>query len=93
MSLRRAARTDANQPDIVKALRKVGATVFVIGRPVDLLVGYRNKNWILEVKDPDQPAWDRKLTPFQTTFFQEWQGQVDKVETAEEAIKIITEQT
>ncbi len=93
MSLRRAARVDANQPDIVKALRKVGATVFVIGRPVDLLVGYRNKNWIFEVKDPDQPAWDRKLTSFQQTFFDEWRGQRDKIETAEEAIKIITEQT
>ena len=91
--MRQAARTDANQPDIIKALRKIGATVFIIGRPLDLLVGFRQKNWLLEVKNPDAPKADRQLTPFQKTFFDTWRGQRDKVETAEAAIKIITEQT
>jgi len=90
--MRQAARIDANQPDIVKALRKIGASVFVIGRPVDLLVGFRQRSYIFEIKDPDQDYSHRKLNPFQTKFFQEWQGQVDKIETAEAAIKIITEQ-
>lgn len=91
--MRQAARVDENQPDIVEALRKVGATVYIVGRPLDLLVGFRKKNWLLEVKDPDKPKADRQLTPFQKTFFDTWRGQRDKVETSEQAIKIITEQT
>lgn len=44
------AATDANQPEIVKALRDRGALVVILGTPVDLLVGYREA-WVLaEVK-------------------------------------------
>lgn len=91
--MRQAAKVDANQPDIVADLRKIGATVWVIGRPVDLLVGYRHRTFIFEVKDPEQDAWHRKLNRNQQIFFEDWRGQVDKIETSEEAIKIITEQT
>jgi len=48
----RAARVDANQQEIVKALRSVGAYVRVItqgdGLP-DLLVGYRGVTLLMEV--------------------------------------------
>jgi ribosomal protein S2 len=53
--MRRAAKIDANQPLIVEALRKAGATVqslAAVGQGVpDLLVGYRNKTALVEVKD------------------------------------------
>lgn len=39
--MRRAARVDANQEQIVSALRGAGAYVWIIGLPVDLLVGYK----------------------------------------------------
>lgn len=52
--IRRAARRDDNEPDIVQALEAVGATVQLLsvrGVP-DLLVGWRGQMWPLEVKLP-----------------------------------------
>ena len=45
-----AKRTDANQAEIVDALRKVGAWVYVAHQPFDLLVIFRGKVDMLEVK-------------------------------------------
>ena len=50
--MRRAAKVDISQPAIVKTLRKLGDTVYVIGRPVDLLVRTRSTFWTGEVKTP-----------------------------------------
>lgn len=47
---RHAAKVDANQAEIVAALKAAGATVEVIGQPVDLLVGYRGEWILMEVK-------------------------------------------
>ena len=38
--MRYAARVDQNQAQVVSALRAAGAYVWIIGLPVDLLVGY-----------------------------------------------------
>lgn len=53
MSLsRRAKRRDANEDQIVKALERAGAEVWITDRPADLLV-YRAGRWfVLEVKMP-----------------------------------------
>ena len=64
--MRRAAKVDANQTEIVKALRQVGASVQSLaatgkGCP-DLLVGIRGLNFLIEVKDGAKPRSDRKLT-------------------------------
>jgi len=83
-------KVDRNQLEIVKALEAIGAEVLEIGWPVDLLVGYRRQNWLLEVKDPDKPPSERKLTDDQVIFFRDWPGQRAKVETWEEAIDVIT---
>jgi hypothetical protein len=45
-------RPDTNQKKIVQALRDIGAVVFLIGRPFDLLVGFRGELFLLEVKNP-----------------------------------------
>lgn len=53
MTFRRyAAKADISQPDIVKALRKVGDHVAIIGRPVDLLIRTRATYWTAECKTP-----------------------------------------
>lgn len=88
--MRRAACTDANQPAIVKALEAIGATVWVIGQPVDLLVGYRGRNFVLEIKDGAKPPSKRKFTPAQVLFFASWRGSAHKVETVDEAIAVVT---
>lgn len=46
-------RPDTNQKKIIQALRDIGAVVFLIGRPFDLLVGFRGELFLLEVKNPD----------------------------------------
>lgn len=90
-----AKRIDANQPSIVRALREIGASVqslSELGRGVpDLLVGYRGKNWLMEIKDWKQPPSKRKLTPDEKKWHQQWTGQVHVVETFDEALKIISQ--
>jgi hypothetical protein len=54
--LRRAAKADISQPQIVSDLRKAGFDVEILGLPVDLAV--RRKNWppslfvMIEIKTP-----------------------------------------
>jgi hypothetical protein len=76
--MRRAARVDDNQPSIVKALRKMGATVELLhqvgsGCP-DLLVGFRQRTILIELKDGDKAPSDRRLTPDQLKWHSEWRG-------------------
>ena len=57
---------DANQEEVVKALRKIGAFVQPLHRVgqgcPDLLVGFRQRWFMLEVKDGSKPPSARKLT-------------------------------
>lgn len=90
-----AARTDANQPMIVDTLRGMGATVAITasagaGFP-DLVVGYKHVNLLVEVKDPDQPTNNQKLTPKQVEFHAGWRGQICIVKTQNEAIELINQ--
>ena len=77
-----------NQGEIVKALKKIGASVWVIGLPVDLLVGFRGHTYLMEVKDGPK----RRLTPLQADFFENWSGstlcRVDGVEAALRALGV-----
>jgi len=85
-----AAKVDRNQREIVDALKICGCDVMFIGKPVDLLIGVRGKNLLLEVKVPKakgEPGG--KLTPEQEVFFKEWRGQKAVVRTAEEALQVV----
>lgn len=84
---RYALRKDANQNDIVDALRKAGCSVEVMHEPCDLLVGIGGRNILLEVKDSNKPPSARKLTEPQLRFRRLWRGQYAVVETVEQAIK------
>jgi hypothetical protein len=84
--MRHAARVDANQQQIVSALRAAGAYVWIIGLPVDLLVGYRNHTWLMEIKTNES----KKLTKLQKDFFENWQGgTLCRVDNAEAALRAI----
>ena len=89
------ARTDDNQPEIVKALRGHGATVAITAQAgsgfPDLVVGYKGKNYMMEIKDPSKPNSDQKLTPDQVIFHAAWTGQIAVIKTIAEAIELITE--
>lgn len=63
--MRRAAKVDSNQKEIVAALRKRGAVVLITSQlknAFDLLVGYNGSLYIVEVKDGAKPKSQRKLT-------------------------------
>ena len=87
----RAARTDANQTEIVNAIRKTGASVAItsmVGKGFpDLVVGFRNKTYLFEVKDPNKPPSQRELTDDQRIFHNLWYGHVKVIHTAEDAFK------
>lgn len=92
--MRRAAKIDDNQTEIVKALRKMGCSVSVtsaVGSGFsDLVVGYRGTNFLVEIKDGSKPPSKQKLTPDQVEFHRYWRGQVAVANSIDEAIRIVT---
>lgn len=91
--MRRAAKVDRNQAEIVKALRQAGATVHPChgagqGFP-DLAVGYRGRNYLIEVKDGALAPSDRKLTPAQQEWHAAWRGDAVVVTSVSEALAAI----
>lgn len=72
--MRRAARVDNNQADIVKALRRIGVQVEIIKKPVDLLICHRGVTSVAEVKNPD--ADSPRLTKDQVDFIARWPGKI-----------------
>jgi hypothetical protein len=92
----RAKKIDANQTQIVNNLRQIGVSVFITsmlgkGFP-DLVLGYRGKNYLIELKDGNKVKSQKKLTDHEQRFFDSWQGQVAKCESIEEIIKVIFNQ-
>ena len=95
--MRRAARTDGNQTEIVSALRAIGASVSpthtIGGGFPDLVVGFRKRSVLFEVKDPKQPPNKRKLTDDEAIWFGNWKGEAYVIETVEQAIAILMGET
>lgn len=98
-------RRDDNEPGIVKALEAIGAVVCRIdnfGVP-DLLVGYRGRTILLEVKNPSKTSKQRtrkgegvaenasgKMTDTQIKWWRTWLGgEAHVVTTPEQAIAIV----
>lgn len=71
---RYALRVDANQTAVISALRAAGATVEVVGKPLDLLVGIRNQFMLIEVKDGAKVKSAQKPTKAQEKFFERFPG-------------------
>lgn len=92
--MRKAARTDANQTEVVEAIRAIGATVHSLaaignGCP-DLLVGYNGRTVLMEVKDGRKPLSEIKLTPAQVQWHKKWTGStLAIVYGAEGAVKLL----
>ena len=91
--MRRAAKADANQPEIIAALRKAGASVQALhtvgqGCP-DIVVGFRGVNWLLEIKDGSLAHSRRVLTSSELSWHRAWEGQVRTVCTPADALAAI----
>jgi Holliday junction resolvase len=91
--MRRAARVDANQTQIVSALRAAGASVeqlSAVGKGCpDLLVGYRSVNILMEIKDGEKTPSERKLTSDQIVWHREWKGAVFLITSVNEALRAL----
>ena len=86
--MRHAARVDANQEAIVAALRNAGAFVWIIGLPVDLLVGYQQQTYLVEIKTTSK----KRLTKLQADFFLRWTGGLlYRIDSPEAALRMIEE--
>lgn len=93
--MRRAAKRDDNEGEIVAALRKAGAVVRFItqgdGLP-DLLVGFQGRTILMEVKDGAKVPSQRRLTDDEQKFFDSWTGgELYKVESVEEALAVLSQ--
>ena len=86
-------RIDSNQPEIVKALRQAGALVnhtHTIGHGFpDVIVGYKGRLHLLEIKDGSLAPSKRRLTPDEMRWHSEWTGYVSIVNDPIEALKVI----
>jgi len=83
--MRRAAKADANQAEIVAALRARGATVqhtHQIPGALDLIVGYKGIDVRIEIKDGSKPKSAQKLTPAEQGVFDNWKGNAPEIVTS-----------
>jgi Holliday junction resolvase len=81
-------RADSNQDEIVQALRDIGASVRITSQVgydfPDLVVGFRGRNYLMEVKSERG-----NLTEGQVEFWTNWQGQNTVVFSPDDALKAI----
>jgi hypothetical protein len=86
---------DKNEPDIIRALVAVGATVTKLHEPgvPDLLVGFRGRTFLLEVKGAagkQGGVAHRTLTDRQQQWWDEWLGERPTiVRSVEEALTVV----
>ena len=91
--MRRKAKVDANQSEIVSALREVGASVAVTsalgkGFP-DIVVGFRGINYLMEIKDGEKSPSRQKLTYDEQIWLSLWRGQVNVVNSVKAALDVL----
>ncbi|SOD42395.1 hypothetical protein [Nitrosovibrio sp. Nv4] len=94
MTFRRAAKVDANQPEIVEAFRKMGCSVLIISQLkgcLDLVVAKNRKTVIVEVKDGSKPPSARQLTPLERVFLDAWRGEAVIVESLDDVLRVVKE--
>lgn len=87
-------RTDTNHREILNACRLLpGVSVFdthtIGGGFPDIVVGYRGKNYLFEIKDGKKPRSARKLTTREADFLREWTGQINVIFNATDIARLI----
>jgi hypothetical protein len=96
--MRRAAKIDDNQPDIMRALKSAGIASESIGKPLDLLVWSPafcphckgalpdGKTELMEVKNPDGKD---SFSKDQVEFMARWPGKIHVARAPEEAVALV----
>jgi len=89
--MRRAARVDDNQSEIVAAFRRLGWSVLIISQLkncCDLFVSKYGRTIAIEVKDGAKPPSAQKLTAGEAAFFESWRGVSAIVKTVDDVLAI-----
>lgn len=86
-------RVDANQREIVKTFRDLGASVHVLsdlgkGCP-DIVVGLFGKNYLIEIKDGSKVPSAQRLTDKEQLFFDGWKGHVQIIKSVQEVVYFV----
>jgi Holliday junction resolvase len=93
MTPRHKAKIDANQREIVKALRDAGCEVLslaAVGKGCPDLLVFDDRNMellLMEVKDGDKPPSQQRLTKDQKEFHLRWP--VYTVTSVDEALEVV----
>lgn len=84
--MRRAAKRDVSEPEIVAALVDMGFSVYRLDRPADLLVGFRRRTFLVECKYGTK-GYGAALNKNQSIFQDTWRGSAIVIlRTAQDAI-------
>lgn len=91
MSLRVAARKDANHVEIVAAFRKLGWSVLDIAQLkncCDIFVAKAGQTIAVEIKDGAKPPSQRKLSSGELDFKNRWLGRWELVQSIDDVIAL-----
>ena len=73
-------KRDKNEPEIVEYFKKRGFSVERLNTPLDIMLGYQKKNYLVEVKMPG-----KTLNKKQIEFVEGWRGQFIIINSIEQA--------
>jgi len=92
MRKRYGRKVDANQKEIVKAIRKTGRQVFEIEEPFDLLIDNFGEWLVMEVKNPETHARQKgggKMTDKQLEILETLTAKVLVAENVTQALSLV----
>jgi len=94
MAIRRAAKIDDNQNELVALIRAMGVSVAITSAAhdgfTDLVVGFGGITVLVEVKDGSKEPARRKLTPQQVAFHGSFKGAITVIENEQQAVELVT---
>jgi len=76
------AKRDIAEPEIFDTLRRFGLSVVPTDKPLDAVVGYRGRTYLVEIK-----TGKAHLTAYQREFFAAWPGHAVVLRNVEDAEK------
>lgn len=79
-------KRDANEKEIVKFFKIQGISVVRLNTPMDLLLGYNKRNYLVEVK-----IEGKDLNKNQKEFVKEWRGQWIMIDSIDQASRLSKE--
>jgi hypothetical protein len=69
--MRRAARRDANEPELIRFARELGAWLIPLDEPVDWLLAWQGQWQLVEIKQPHREGHVHEFSDAQRDFQRE----------------------